>query len=327
MYSIHFHLFWISLICSNCSSEHKRQMPVHQAKFVTGSTQNGLELLDYGGQGEPILLLAGLGNTAHIYDEFAPKLTDQFRVYALTRRGFGVSDHPLNGYDTKTLTDDIVAVIDNLHLDKVSLIGHSIAGEEITRFAAEHPGRVRQVVYLDAAYDRTYVNQPLPGGPIYTLPAKGHYAKKTYYHYLKEVQGIDLSPDADEISQVALFSEKGNYAGDMSPAFVSDAILGQVESPVYYRVHCPALAIYAEPRSALEVTPLYTRLDAGNKKRAIDVFPLIKRRLIDEQIRFKKEVAVGKVIVIKGANHYVFISHSDETARQIRSFLQQHKVW
>ncbi|RZM05612.1 MAG: alpha/beta hydrolase, partial [Pedobacter sp.] len=209
MYSIHFHLFWISLICSNCSSEHKRQMPVHQAKFVTGSTQNGLELLDYGGQGEPILLLAGLGNTAHIYDEFAPKLTNQFRVYALTRRGFGVSDHPLNGYDTKTLTDDIVAVIDNLHLDKVSLIGHSIAGEEITRFAAEHPGRVRQVVYLDAAYDRTYVNQPLLGGPIYTLPAKGNYAKKTYYHYLKEVQGIDLSPDADEISQVALFSEKG----------------------------------------------------------------------------------------------------------------------
>jgi pimeloyl-ACP methyl ester carboxylesterase len=322
MYPNHFYLLWIILGCCACSSENKTQMPIHQTKFVIGSTQNRLEVLDYGGQGEPILLLAGLGNTAHIYDEFAPRLTNQFRVYALTRRGFGASDHPLNKYDTKTLTDDILAVLDSLHLDKVSLIGHSIAGEEITRFAIEYAKRVRKVVYLDAAYDRTKVNMPLQGGPIYTLPAKDKYNKGTYHYYLKAVQGIDLPADADEISQLALFSTTGNYVKDISPGFVSNAILGQVETPTYSRIYCPALAIYAEPTSALEVTPLYSGLDSINKWRAARVFPLIKMRLVNEQIRFEKEIAKGKVIVIKGANHYVFISHSNETAKQIQSFLQ-----
>jgi len=322
MYSSHLYLFWISLTCCTCSSKHKVQVPIHQTRFVTGSTQNRLEVLEYGGQGKPILLLAGLGNTAHIYDEFAPKLTDQHRVYALTRRGFGASDHPLNGYDIKTLTNDILAVIDSLRIDKVSLIGHSIAGEEITRFAAEHAERVSKVVYLDAAYDRTKVNVPIQGGPIYTLPAKDKYTKETYHQYLKEVQGIDLPADADEISHVALFSTKGNYVKDVSPAFVSNAILSQVGPPTYYHVHCPALAIYAEPTSAQEVTPLFNRLDSSNKKKATKVFALIKTRLLNERIRFKKETAAGKVIVIKGANHYVFISHSNETAKQILSFLQ-----
>jgi pimeloyl-ACP methyl ester carboxylesterase len=297
-------------------------MPIHGAKFVTGSTQNRLEVLEYGGQGEPILLLAGLSNTAHIYDEFAPKLASQFRVYALTRRGFGASDHPISKYDIKTLTNDILAVIDSLRLDKISLIGHSIAGEEITRFATEHAERVRKVVYLDAAYDRTKVNLPLQGDPIYTLPAKDKYNKGTYHYYLKAVQGINLPVDADEISQLALFSTKGNYLNDISPSFISNAILDQVEAPTYSRVYCPALAIYAEPTSALEVTPLYSRLDSNSKAKAAKVFPLIKTRLVNEQIRFKREIVQGKVIVIKGANHYVFISHSNETAKQIQSFLQ-----
>ena len=61
-----------------------------------------LHYLDFGGPaGAPtILFLAGLGNTAHSFDDFAPRFTDKFHVVALTRRGFGESDHPESGYDT-----------------------------------------------------------------------------------------------------------------------------------------------------------------------------------------------------------------------------------
>src|SRR5262249_14653616 len=110
--------------------------------------------LDFGGTGEPLVLLAGLGNTAHAYDDFAPALTDRFHVIALTRRGFGESSHPDSGYDTPRLVDDILAAMDRLHLGRVILVGHSIAGEEMTFLAREHPDRVSKLVYLDAAYDR-----------------------------------------------------------------------------------------------------------------------------------------------------------------------------
>ncbi|WP_231372359.1 alpha/beta fold hydrolase, partial [Terracoccus sp. 273MFTsu3.1] len=48
--------------------------------------------LDWGGNGDPLLLLAGLGCTAHIFAELSPHLSDQFRVIALTRRGHGLTD-------------------------------------------------------------------------------------------------------------------------------------------------------------------------------------------------------------------------------------------
>jgi non-heme chloroperoxidase len=50
-----------------------------------------LEVLDWGGSGRPLVLLAGGGDTAHIFDDFAPKLTPSFHVYGIARRGFGES--------------------------------------------------------------------------------------------------------------------------------------------------------------------------------------------------------------------------------------------
>ena len=58
-----------------------------------------LEALDFGGQGSPILLLAGLGATAHSYDELAPMLAQKHRVIAITRRGTGYSSRPDFGLD------------------------------------------------------------------------------------------------------------------------------------------------------------------------------------------------------------------------------------
>jgi hypothetical protein len=57
-----------------------------------------LEVLDWGGNGRPVFFIGGY-LTDHAHDAIAPKLTDRFHVYALTRRGIGASDHPQQGYD------------------------------------------------------------------------------------------------------------------------------------------------------------------------------------------------------------------------------------
>jgi pimeloyl-ACP methyl ester carboxylesterase len=47
-------------------------------------------VLDWGGTGPPLVFLAGLGNTAHVFDHFAHQFTDRFRVLGVTRRGYAV---------------------------------------------------------------------------------------------------------------------------------------------------------------------------------------------------------------------------------------------
>lgn len=67
-----------------------------------------LETLDWGGRGQSLLLIAGLGNSAHIFDDLAAKLRTRYHVYGITRRGFGKSTVARDGYDTDRLADDTV---------------------------------------------------------------------------------------------------------------------------------------------------------------------------------------------------------------------------
>lgn len=114
-----------------------------------------LQYVDWGGgnRRDVILLLPGLGDDVHRFDSFAPRFTDRFHVVGFSRRGQGQSEVPAEGYATDTLVEDIRQFLDAMHVERVDLIGHSIAGVEMTRFAVLYPMRVRHIVYLDAAYD------------------------------------------------------------------------------------------------------------------------------------------------------------------------------
>ena len=111
-----------------------------------------VEVLDWGGTGRPVVLLAGLGDTAHVFDQFAPLLAKHDHVYGITRRGFGDSSHPATGYGVDRLGQDVVAVLDVLKLEKPILIGHPLAGEEMSWIANNAPARAAGLVYLDAGY-------------------------------------------------------------------------------------------------------------------------------------------------------------------------------
>src|ERR1700739_1829869 len=95
---------------------------------------------------------------AHVLDDFAPKLTPNFHVYGITRRGFGASGFSASGFGADRLGDDVLAVIDALHLERPILAGHSIAGEELSSIGARYPQRVAGLIYLDAAYPYAFDN-------------------------------------------------------------------------------------------------------------------------------------------------------------------------
>ena len=124
----------------------------HETRVITVEPGVALETLDWGGSGSAMVLLPGLGGTAHVYDEIAVKLRDQFHVYGITPRGFGKSSVPQDGYDTDHLSEDVLRVLDALKLKRVILVGHSIAGLEMSAFAFHYPERVLGLVYLDTTY-------------------------------------------------------------------------------------------------------------------------------------------------------------------------------
>ena len=134
----------------------------HSVQFVAVDDNVKLEVLDWGGSGRPLVLLAGLGNTAHIFDRFALKLTPTYHVYGITRRGFGTSSAPVpanDNYSADRLGDDVLAVLDALKLNHPILVGHSIAGEELSSVATRHPEKVGGLVYLDAGYPYAFYDR------------------------------------------------------------------------------------------------------------------------------------------------------------------------
>jgi len=129
-----------------------RDPSAHRVRFVMVEPEVRLEVLDWGGSGRSVVLLAGAGNSAHVFDDIAPKLSQFCHVFGVTRRGFGASSQPPFGYDDQRLAD-VLAVIDALSLASPVLIGHSMAGQEMTTLARQHSERLSGLVNLDTLGD------------------------------------------------------------------------------------------------------------------------------------------------------------------------------
>jgi len=126
----------------------------HKATLVTVDTDVALEVLDWGGSGPALVLLAGGGVSAHQYDDFAPALTARYRVVGVTRRSHRGSSVAPGGYGFARLAEDVVRVIDAVGVTNPVVIGHSFAGEEMHVLGARHSAKISGLVYVDAAFDR-----------------------------------------------------------------------------------------------------------------------------------------------------------------------------
>lgn len=131
-------------------------------QFVSVEPDVKLQVLDWGGTGRPLVFLAGLANDAHIFDSFAPQFTAHYHVLGMTRRGFGASSKPapeVANYSADRLGDDVLAVMDALKLERPVLVGHSLAGEELSSIGSRHPEKVAGLIYLDAGYGYAFYDQ------------------------------------------------------------------------------------------------------------------------------------------------------------------------
>jgi pimeloyl-ACP methyl ester carboxylesterase len=84
-------------------------------------------------------------------------LARDYHVYGITRRGSGRSSIPDSGYSFDRKGDDVLAVLDSLHLVKPVLVGHSAAGGQLSSVGSRDPKRAAGLVYLEAAYPNAWI--------------------------------------------------------------------------------------------------------------------------------------------------------------------------
>lgn len=294
----------------------------HKVRFAR---VNGIRLhyLDWGGRGDTLLFLHGMGDTAHIFDDLAPKFTDRFRILGLTRRGHGKSDVPATGYDTGTLVEDIRQFLDELKIRQVTLVGHSLAGNELTRFAEVYPDRIRKLIYLDAAYDRAGLQEKMADAPARPFPSKeirSSFASVRQWVISTTPRPWTEAWEAD-FREVILFDLKEKvWRGKMSASVNAALLKGSAESrPDYTKVKAPALSFYAL-YDVVALCEIYPDEDSRQKMKEI-----LEQVLIPHQkeniARFKREMAQGQVIEMPDTDHACFIQKQGEVVREMRAFL------
>jgi non-heme chloroperoxidase len=303
----------------------------HEVRRVTVDRNVEIEVLDWGGTGRAVVLLAGLGRTAHVYDRFASDLAAHFHVYAITRRGFGASTAPepsVANYAADRLGDDVLAIIDALHIDKPVVVGHSIAGEELSSIASRHPEKVSGVVYLDcyayAFYDaehgdllldamevRNQLEQVLPGHDSVEPVAYIQRFRASLAQLEKILQfQMSLLGGARTSSSAANVATAPNATSPARPLTAADAVtLGERKFTSIGSVPC--LAIFAEPHE----------VDAGDAEARAKAEAIDLAATSAQSKAMEAGLRTCRIVRLPGANHSLYLSNEDDVLREVTAFI------
>lgn len=290
----------------------------HTSRFVAVGQDVRLEVLDWGGTGRPVVLLPGGGDTAHVFDDFALKLTSDFHVYGITRRGFGESGFAPLTAGGDTYGDDVLAVLDALKLENAVLVGHSIGGQELSSIGSRYPNRVAALVYLDAGYPYAFDNGKVPtfndlsamGFPQTPPPTDADLASvdalRQYY-----IRVLGFTYPESELRQKRSVAPDGRV-GPMR-AFPGGMFLTSGMKR-YVDIRTPALFLVSSQNPGRWAE---TSTDPVIKEKT-DKF----RAVLERQAKAIEDGVPGaQVVQLPVSNHYVYLSNEADVLREMRAFL------
>ncbi len=307
-----------AVLCAQENSPAPKPVPP-KTQFITVDDNVKLEVIDWGGTGRPLILLAGLGGHASGFGTFAPKLTPSYHVFSITRRGFAPSSIPASGYSADRLGDDVVAVIDALKLVRPVLAGHSIAGEELSSVGTRYPKKISGLIYLDAGYqyalyDRVHGNFQID--LIETLkeleqlkPGKASPDSKPVIDQLLQTLP-QLEKDLESEKKKMDLMSQSHIPAESPPALPisTQAILAGQQK--YTDIHVPILAIFAVPH------------DLGAAFKDNPVLRAKMDEFTEQQVEaFERQVPSAHIVRLAHASHLIFQSNEADVLREMNAFI------
>ncbi len=302
-----------------------RDPSTHQVRFVSIDGVR-LEVLDWGGSGQPLVLL-GCYLTAHVHDEFAPKLTNQFHVYGITRRGIGASDKPATGYTVQRSVDDLLEVLDSLNAQKSLLVGTSCAGQILTMFASHHSDRLSGLVYLDGASDPTTpaYDPPMPDPTTLPRPIRPAPAPdRSSFEALTQRPGLKVSfPEAEWRQQFAA-NPDGSVGRSLMSLEIRQAITVDARvKPNYAGIRVPVLAMYQAQLPFEEVAAEFDIRNEQERAALRQEYAATRAMYTRWQQDLLAGVPTARIVELPGANLFMFLSNQADVLREVRAFAAQ----
>ena len=316
----------------------------HTVRFISVDENVQLEVLDWGGSGPALVMLAGLGVTAHVYDDFALRLTSRYHVLGVTRRAHGRSSAPPTGYGFTRLAEDVVRVIEATGISRPIIVGHSFAGEEMHVLGARYSEKIAGLVYVDAAFDRgddadseayAAVARTLPAPPGPEPADLASFA--ALRSYLERTQG-GAGPEA-HLRARFLTNADGTVGGQWAP---DPSIRQEIQKEIRAayttynpeRIRVPALAIYAVPKSVDDLMrrgssdrgPLPSdfiaraAVDPLARERVEKLFELTRARVEAHANWFRAFAPQARVSEVAGP-HMLFLTNTEEVVLEIDRFV------
>ncbi|MFW6598016.1 alpha/beta fold hydrolase [Propionibacteriaceae bacterium Y2011] len=252
-----------------------------------------LHVDDPGGSGRPVVLIHGWPMSGQAWALQVPALTDAgLRPITYDRRGFGRSGTDFDAYDYDTLADDLAAVLTELNLTDVTLVGFSMGGGEVARYMARHgTERLASVVFAAAVPPYLLHGDDNPDGP--------------------------LPPEAAEGSAAALTEDRELFFDGFTKAFFTAG--GELAVTDSQRQEALALCRESDEQAALACQHAFSTTDFRDDLTKIDVPTLIIHGDADQIVPFEgsgkrthEAVTGSRVVLISGGPHGLNVSHHRE---------------
>ncbi|WP_035673779.1 alpha/beta fold hydrolase [Flavobacterium sp. 83] len=270
-------------------------------KYIVTATNVKLYVKDYG-TGKPVILIHGWPLSNEMWEYQIDTLVhNNFRVITYDRRGFGKSSQPWNGYDYDTLADDLKAIIDQLDLKEVTLVGFSMGGGEVVRYFSRHGGKgVSKAVLISSVTPFQLKTDSNPDG----VPQEKY----------------DAMAEQIKDDRIGFLDSFGKTFFGVS--FISKPI----SSPLldYYRMLCSL----ASPRATIECAKSFSSTDFRSEMASVNVPTLIIHGDEDKTvpIEITSEIATklipdNKFIIYEGAPHGLFYIEKDKLNKDLLEFL------
>jgi pimeloyl-ACP methyl ester carboxylesterase len=262
-----------------------------------------IQLAVWKGNGKPILCIHGLTANSRFWDCLASALSPRHKVIAMDLRGRGLSDKPPTGYSIDHHCKDVLALMDDLGLERPVLMGHSLGAFISLVFTAQNPKRVDRLILVDG------------GG------------KLTEAQMAKVFTGI--KPSLDRLGQV--FPSFDDYVSLMKQApflqpwnpFIETYFryeVEEVEGGVRSRVHPKHIEEEALNLGKVDSTQFYTRVSSPTLILRATKGLLAEDDLVlpkDVAERMVREIPNARCVDLKDTNHYTILFQPNERRNQI----------
>lgn len=211
---------------------------------------------DWGGAGQPLVLLHGLASTCHIWDLVVPMLARHFAVVAIDLRGHGQSAKPDHGYDFDTVGSDVSGLIEAMNLDAPIIVGHSWGGDVALELAVARPDLPKGLCFIDGGTIEPSARYPTIN-EAKTQMAPPVFTGVTPDQFLERVRsgplGSSMTPNVEDIVMVNF---EVLHDGTMRARLSRDNHIRIIEAlwehhppALYPRVKCPVLLMPARQQS------------------------------------------------------------------------------